>query len=486
MSKQLSKLFSRIDDSSFRLYQSEIRRTNLSNLTAGSLVGMVLPYVLLLVSVLPFGILHMVYGYLSIAVIFTLYFCICKFVLVNKPRLILPIYYSFIAVVLYIAILMGSVWGKETNATTYLMLLIMFSLFIIDKPQRLLAVTGFMSVLFCVAVYFAKEHSIHNLDIINCIVFYIISVFVAYQVIKTRVNDITIKNQLKQQRDIDMLTNLYNRGSLERTVREYVHESNSNAVLIIMDLDNFKSVNDTLGHGAGDKLLQNVSDMLKSAFRPSDIVCRLGGDEFVVFLPAIDDLEVIKQRLDKLMANLNSIEFADNPSIHIGASIGIAQYPFHGCTFEELYSRADSALYSVKKSGKNGYKFYDNNIKPKVLVVDDVEIGRALLRESLKDSYEILEAQDGRQALDILLANSDISMVITDIQMPNMDGRELIKQIRLSDKLRSIPIIACTEYGNPKQVQELFAFGIDDFIDKPFSPTVIQVRVKNVFQSKSV
>lgn len=174
-------------------------------------------------------------------------------------------------------------------------------------------------------------------------------------------SDIIIKHELKQQRDIDMLTKLSNRGAFERVVAQYIHESNQNAVLLIMDIDNFKSVNDTMGHAYGDMVLQLVGEQLSAAFRSGDTVSRLGGDEFVAFLPAAGNIQLIAEKAQALIARVSAIKIQSDTPCKIGASIGLAQYPSNGCTFEELYKRADEALYRAKQAGKGKCFIYDTD-----------------------------------------------------------------------------------------------------------------------------
>ena len=127
--------------------------------------------------------------------------------------------------------------------------------------------------------------------------------------------------------------------------------------LILMDLDHFKDINDTLGHHIGDKLLQEVAERLREKLRESDTVARMGGDEFALLLPAVD----YKQADTAARMLLQSLRLPfeiDGRSLHIGASVGIAHYPDHGVEAQLLIQRADVAMYSAKNSN-SGYAFYD-------------------------------------------------------------------------------------------------------------------------------
>ena len=116
-----------------------------------------------------------------------------------------------------------------------------------------------------------------------------------------------------------------------------------------------------------------------------------------------------------------------------------------------------------------------------ILVVDDIEVNRAVIRESLSDTYAILEAENGAQALAVL-EKQGIDAVITDIQMPVMDGVELIRRIRAEKKYRHIAIIANTQFGEPEQEEALLALGANDFIYKPTTPKIVEIRVRNALR----
>ena len=355
-----------IDSSAYKRFRSEIALSNLHTLRQISFVGMVAGIVLVLLSLPPLRIFSLIYSYLAIAALFTALYLWCLFGLERLRRWVLPTYYLIGFLLLAIASIMGTYLGQEANATTILLLILVLPLSVIDKPWRVHAFFGVMTAFFCGMDYFVKlNRNLVGLDVANCIVFYLLSVAISRQTIKTKLADIIIKHELKQQRDMDMLTKLNNRGSFERIVAQYLHESNKNAVLLLMDLDNFKMVNDTLGHAKGDELLQQVGEFLQSTFRSGDTVSRLGGDEFIAFLPAVTDMGVIKGKVAGLLERISRIDLTGDHSCQVGASVGLAQYPEDGCSFEALYKQADAALYYAKRNGKGRVAVYDEMVEPK-------------------------------------------------------------------------------------------------------------------------
>lgn len=167
--------------------------------------------------------------------------------------------------------------------------------------------------------------------------------------------------RLKKAADIDQLTDLYNRrggrDKMENLLREAEYKEGRCHVCLMLDLDNFKRLNDTLGHQMGDRALKDVAEILKMHFRPYDIVCRMGGDEFLVLIKNIPE-DVICRNVNSLLKKLQ-LEYRDGDHVvEISASAGISVAPKDGLNLEELYQKADQALYEAKKQGKS--RFYVN------------------------------------------------------------------------------------------------------------------------------
>ena len=162
---------------------------------------------------------------------------------------------------------------------------------------------------------------------------------------------------------MDSLTGLYTKSYAEARIGKLLGEAHVGALMMI-DMDDFKRINDTLGHIIGDNMLKMLADILKANTRPEDVVCRQGGDEFAVFLTDITDRqEVAKKAQDIITAlsdNLKKMKYRNATSI----SIGIAIFPSDGKNYEMLYNNADKSLYHVKKGGKNTFAFYSDE-KPK-------------------------------------------------------------------------------------------------------------------------
>lgn len=169
------------------------------------------------------------------------------------------------------------------------------------------------------------------------------------------------RNRIEKISETDGLTKLLNRRGLENRLKDIFKSNNSNGVLIIFDLDNFKSVNDILGHPIGDEVLKIFSRCLTNSFRENDIISRIGGDEFVVFINKNMELDTLSKKLDGLLNNIRSDLNYYYKNYGLSTSIGVAYRDNHINTYEELYEEADKGLHKAKNLGKDG--FYINNKK---------------------------------------------------------------------------------------------------------------------------
>lgn len=187
---------------------------------------------------------------------------------------------------------------------------------------------------------------------------------IIYVTIKDVDEAVSHESSLKQMASTDSLTGVYNRGKTEYLIKKYLSHKNTSGTLLMIDLDNFKNINDTLGHIKGDEVLKETSSVIKSIFRSSDIIGRLGGDEFCVFCEALTDITFLEKRCTELNKQaFRTYQTGNANTVNLSLSIGIALCPEHGTIFEELYKCADIALYEAKIKGKNQYCFYTPNMR---------------------------------------------------------------------------------------------------------------------------
>ncbi len=189
----------------------------------------------------------------------------------------------------------------------------------------------------------------------------------------------------------DALTNLYNRREFEELLGKAIANSsrtNSSFALFVMDIDNFKTINDTLGHIHGDMFLREFSAHFSALTRKGDILSRIGGDEFTLITSRLNSPSAARIIAERILKGLNIPYPIQGKLLTTTVSMGISIYPTDGTTTEELLKHADIALYSAKKSGKNTYRFYTKNLS--YLQHREAEI-EAQLREALKnDEFNLL------------------------------------------------------------------------------------------------
>lgn len=169
---------------------------------------------------------------------------------------------------------------------------------------------------------------------------------------------------LREKAERDSLSGLYNKGMTESLISEFLeNQAGGIHALLILDVDNFKQINDTKGHQAGDSVLARLSGILRRIFRSADIVGRIGGDEFLVLLKDIGSGEMAARKAREVCRAL-CVCVGPEEREFCSVSVGIAMYPQHGTCFSELYRKADTALYQAKYSGKNRYVLYEESSSP--------------------------------------------------------------------------------------------------------------------------
>jgi diguanylate cyclase (GGDEF)-like protein len=189
--------------------------------------------------------------------------------------------------------------------------------------------------------------------------------------------------QREREARLDSLTGLLNRRALYEDARGLLARATDRrpVALLLMDLGDFKSVNDTLGHAAGDELLQQVAATLQGAVRPGDLVVRLGGDEFAVLLTALPDATAAQRRAEQLLGAVRAASFTvQSVDLVVDASIGLALAPQHGTTVPELLQHAEVAMYQAKRDN-GGTRVYDPG-------TDDHSVGQLALLTELRRALE--------------------------------------------------------------------------------------------------
>ena len=286
----------------------------------------------------------------------------------------------------------------------------------------------------------------------------------------------------------DVLTGIYNRRFFEEEIKNMEDE----AGIAVIDLDDFKLHNDTYGHSAGDAALITTANIIKKYIRKTDILIRYGGDEFLLILPSIkkhifeDKLKLIQEKIhDAVVPNYEKMQL----SVSIGGAI------FREGNIEDAVASADRQMY-IAKNYKNmvvtewdesGKKKEENSalekLKQQILIVDDSEINREILKEILKEDYRILEAANGEECLEQLERyGTGISLVLLDIVMPEMDGFEVLAAMNQNHWIEDIPVIMISSEDSDSYIRRAYEMGVSDYISRPFDAKIVYQRVLNMIK----
>ena len=286
----------------------------------------------------------------------------------------------------------------------------------------------------------------------------------------------------------DVMTGIYNRRFFEEKIKNMEDE----AGIAVIDLDDFKLHNDTYGHSAGDAALITTANIIKKYIRKTDILIRYGGDEFLLILPSIkkhifeDKLKLIREKIhDAVVPKYEKMQL----SVSIGGAV------FREGNIEDAIASADRQMYIAKNYknmvvtewDENGKKKEENSasekLKQQILIVDDSEINREILKEILKEDYRILEAANGEECLEQLERyGTGISLVLLDIVMPEMDGFEVLAAMNQNHWIEDIPVIMISSEDSDSYIRRAYEMGVSDYISRPFDAKIVYQRVLNMIK----
>ena len=280
---------------------------------------------------------------------------------------------------------------------------------------------------------------------------------------------------------IEPVTGVYNRRYFEDEIRNM---QNSAGVAMI-DLDDFKLYNDIYGHDMGDQVLCIVADVIKNCIRKTDKLIRYGGDEFLLIL---SDMVrgTLRGKLLQIQEAIENATIPNCPRLKLTASIGgvISE----DGKIDEAIAKADQLMYKAKdhkaqvitECDKTIFKKEKIQNKPRILIVDYSEFNRAILKEILEETYEIIEADGGNEALHkIDEYGMKISLVLLDIIMREKDGFEVLKYMEEERLISDIPVIIISSEDSANYIRRAYEMGVSDYINRPFDANIVYQRVSN-------
>lgn len=289
---------------------------------------------------------------------------------------------------LSIAVYTLSIYGSYTYKSDVFWVgtLVAVACYIFDYAWRV----GSLQIASYIAMMLVWNYSDVKMDAIRIVysaLYLVISLVTFYALNRARVKLIAGQQRSQYQADTDLLTGLTMRTAAQKQIEEHL-KTDTHGVMMLMDLDRFKSVNDRLGHQMGDTVLIDVANDLKRMFRNSDVLSRLGGDEFVVYMNSVPEKEWAMERASQVVRAVRRWVGNGTTNIQISASIGIVMTDMVDRNYDELYKAADIAMYAAKSQGGNRAMFYS----PEMLEhAHETEDQRHLTSEKIKSEEEMNE-----------------------------------------------------------------------------------------------
>ena len=281
---------------------------------------------------------------------------------------------------------------------------------------------------------------------------------------------------------LDALTGAYNRRYYENRIRKV----RGHAGVAMIDLDDFKLYNDTCGHNAGDLVLNIVVGSIRGCICKTDILIRYGKDEFLLILQDVDE-EIFSKKLKQIRDMVCEAKVPGYARLRLTVSIGGVLADNE--TIESAVARADGLMYQAKNrknmivTEKSGIDSAEAKERQQILIVDDSQINCEILAEILKDEYRILEAANGEECIDLLKQyGTGIALLILDINMPVMDGFEVLALMNRKNWIEDIPVIMISSEDSASYVRRAYEMGASDYISRPFDVQVVHQRVSNTIK----
>jgi diguanylate cyclase (GGDEF)-like protein len=233
--------------------------------------------------------------------------------------------------------------------------------YLLDYAWRL-GLVQLLSYTALIISWIAKRSEVTDSRFLFSILFLGVGLVTFYTMNRTRVSLIIGREESRKQADTDLLTGLMNRTAAAEDIADHLAGTTEAGVLMLLDLDHFKSVNDRLGHQMGDKVLVDVAADLKKMFRNSDVLSRLGGDEFVVYMKDVPERDWALQRADHVVREVRRWVGNGTTNIQVTASVGVVMTETVERNYDDLYRAADIAMYFSKAQGGNSAIFYSRDL----------------------------------------------------------------------------------------------------------------------------
>lgn len=299
--------------------------------------------------------------------------------------------------------------------------------------------------------------------------------------------------EFKVKSELDEMTGLFNKITIKNLITDALSKNkNICHALLVVDIDNFKAINDVFGHTVGDHTVSVVSNVIVSQFNGSDMVGRIGGDEFVIFISDVVSRESVYQKTDSLVRIISEKKKLSIPD-NVTVSIGLAFSDGSETDYEALFLKADEALYASKRAGKSCYNEYgvsavdaDSSVRLAVAVTDSRNVASMLEFAYEKHSLIKQITSFGKEDDTSSLLARDISCLYIDISEKKDNGKELLDDVLEANK-SGIPVIVICREGSMEQISLAASYGFTkDILFAPLEAGILKRRVTQHMKLKKV
>ena len=248
-------------------------------------------------------------------------------------------------------------------AAMFIVLILITPMFMIDKPYFMAIELTVASVIFLVWMHGVKAYEIWKMDLVNVVTYLFAGIFIHIIANSLRIKEFVLTRKINIQKDTDELTGLKNKGALTREINGFLtDEASDKGVLFMLDINHFKSINDTYGHDVGDSVIKQFGAYLARVFVGKEIVGRFGGDEFIIFIKDTDSIDAASDLARSVIAGVAENVLLPDNARKVSVSIGIAVYHGEEKNYSEIFKKADIALYKTKADRTIPFCFYGENI----------------------------------------------------------------------------------------------------------------------------
>lgn len=472
----------------FKQAEPEIRKKNADTFWQTSIILTIsmlclIPITHLILPKWRMSVFH--YALIGAMLIFTLA-AFCFYKVNSHTKVEKYVQFSYITILMMFVGILDTIPFPTTSQIFVSALLVVTPIIFIVPFGRMLACQFVYFIYFVIMTFHFKEEALAQKDVMAVIIGLVIGFSLYVMIMQLRIDEYFEKSQYKLSSEIDALTGIPNRASCREKIDYLLAKGTEKqtCAMIVVDVDNFKKINDSLGHGMGDEVLKEIAKVLMGEFRKEDVVGRFGGDEFIVFFEDVNDIEFIKRKCTDINEQLKYIL---DGRFGISCSMGICIGKTGGATLEALFKVADAALYEAKTFEKGNFVIHEcenGRLKESdmhMVIVDDIPVDREVIAAQFEDDYSVIKFAEGETALKYIMENAaTISVVLLDMIMPGLRGEEVLKKLKSEKRTAGVPIVVIS--ADEMTEEEVLALGADDMITKPIIPAITKLRVKKVMR----